>query len=106
MGYFIAKYSGSILNIQDIMLKKRINPITAIASLARKLPAPYIQIKSNYNYITESLSSLSKEGILCVSQDWSTFMVKPLTKDVIKVDLKCHFGIGSDRFLFSWLDCT
>lgn len=106
MGYFLAKYSGSILNIQDILLKKRVNPLTAIASLARKLPAPYIQIKSNYNYITESLLSLSKDGIRVVPQDWSTFMVKPLTEDVMKLDLKSHFGFGTDKFLFSWLDCT
>ncbi|MFX0085563.1 MAG: GNAT family N-acetyltransferase [Candidatus Hodarchaeota archaeon] len=106
VGYFIAEYSGSILNIQDILLKKNVNPLNAIKSLARKLPAPYIQIKSNYNSITKSLSDLLKDRILVVPQDWSTFMVKPLKKDVMKKDLKSLFGIGTDRFLFSWLDST
>lgn len=103
VGYFVAKYSGLILNIQDILLKKSVNPLTAITALVRKLPAPYIQVKSNYNSITESLS---KREILFVPQDWSSFMMKPLTKEVMKLDLKNLFGVGTDRFLFSWLDCT
>ncbi len=106
VGYFIAQYSGSILKIQDVLLKKYVNPLNAIASLARKLPAPYIQIKSNSNSITKSLSDFSKNRILVVPQDWSTFMIKPLTKDVMNLDIKSFFGIGTDRFLFSWLDST
>ncbi|MFX0124476.1 MAG: GNAT family N-acetyltransferase [Candidatus Hodarchaeota archaeon] len=106
MGYFIAKYSGLILNIQDILLRENVNPLNAITSLARKLPAPYIQIKSNYKAITKSLLSLSKDKILIVPQDWSTFMIKPLTEEAMNLDLKRHFGIGADQFLFSWLDST
>ncbi len=92
-----------MLNILDLLLAKGVNAVNAIASLARKLPAPYIQVKSNHPSITQSLSKI---GARVVPQDWSTFMMKPLTSEAMNIDQKSLFGIGTDRFLFSWLDST
>lgn len=103
VGYFIAKVSGSVLQIADILLTKGVTAVNAIASLASKLPRPYIQIKSNHPSITESLS---KTGAYIVPQDWNTFMMKPLTPEVKNIDPKNLFGIGTDQFLFSWMDST
>ena len=103
VGYIIVKISRSILNIMDLLLVKGVNAVNAIASLARKLPAPYIQVKSNHPSITKSLSKI---GARVVPQDWSTFMMKPLTSEAMNIDQKSLFGIGTDRFLFSWLDST
>ncbi len=103
VGYLIAKQSGSVLRIVDFLLMKGINAIDAVTSLVRELPTPYIQIKSSHPAITENLSKL---GVKIIPQDWSTFMMKPLTTDVTKIDPKNLFGIGTDRFLFSWMDTT
>ncbi len=103
VGYIIVKISRSVLNIMDLLLVKGVNAVNAIASLARKLPAPYIQVKSNHPSITQSLSKI---GARVVPRDWSTFMMKPLTSEAMNIDQKNLFGIGTDRFLFSWLDST
>jgi GNAT superfamily N-acetyltransferase len=103
VGYLIASKIGSVLKVVDFLLIKGVNAATAIASLVRKLPASYIQVKSNYTSITESLSEVSAR---IVSQDWSTFMMKPLTRDAMNIGPKTLFGIGTDRFLFSWMDTT
>lgn len=103
VGYIIVKISRSVLNIMDLLLVKGVNAVNAIASLARKLPAPYIQVKSNHPSITKSLSKI---GARVVPQDWSTFMMKPLTSEAMNIDQKNLFGIGTYQFLFSWLDST
>ena len=103
VGYIIVKISRSVINIMDLLLVKGVNAVNAIASLARKLPAPYIQVKSNHPSITQSLSKI---GARVVPQDWSTFMMKPLTSEAMNIDQKNLFGIGTDQFLFSWLDST
>jgi hypothetical protein len=36
----------------------------------------------------------------------SAIMVKPLIPKVTADDARRHFGIGTDRFLVSWLDVT
>ncbi|MFX0015402.1 MAG: GNAT family N-acetyltransferase [Promethearchaeota archaeon] len=103
VGYFIAKYSESILNILDTLLLEEINPVAAISALTEELSASYIQVKSNNNSLT---TSLSKVGGKIIPQDWNTFMIKPLMQEVMNIDLKSFFGISTKRFLFSWMDCT
>ena len=103
VGYLIAKQAGSVLRIVDLLLMKEFHAVDAVVSLVRELPTPYIQIKSNNPSITESLSKL---GVKIVPQDWSTFMMKSLTPESAKIDPKTLFDIGSDQFLFSWMDTT
>ncbi len=103
VGYLIAKLSGSILQIIDILLIDGINVTDVIFSLITKFPTQYIQVRSTRPSITENLMKNCK---YFVPQDWGTFMIKPLTSKVNQVDLKDLFGIGTDKFLFSWLDST
>ena len=103
VGYIIAAKIGSVLKIMDLLLTKGVNAAIAIASLVKELPASYIQVKSTYPPITKSLAEV---GARIVPQDWSTFMMKPLTHEVMDLDIKMLFGIGTDRFLFSWMDTT
>jgi GNAT superfamily N-acetyltransferase len=104
VGYFIAKYSESILNILDLLLIKDINPVAAIASLAKRLNASYIQVKSNHDSLTARLFEVV--GARVIPQDWSTFMTKPLVQEIESIDTKKFFGVGTKQFLFSWMDCT
>ncbi|MHA1940464.1 MAG: GNAT family N-acetyltransferase [Candidatus Hodarchaeales archaeon] len=103
VGYFIAKFSGSILQVIDMLLATEINVAEAISSLVTKLPANFVQIRSTRDTVTKSLM---KNCDYVIPQDWGTFMIKPLTPKVEKADLKDLFGINTDRFLFSWLDST
>ncbi|MFX0052569.1 MAG: GNAT family N-acetyltransferase [Candidatus Hodarchaeota archaeon] len=103
VGYLIASKTRSVLKVMDLLLTKGVNVVAAIASLIKKLPVSYIQVKSTYPLITESLGEV---GGRVVPQDWSTFMMKPLTREAMDLDPKKLFGIGTDRFLFSWMDTT
>jgi len=103
IGYLIAKLSGSVLYVIDITLLDRENALSAISALCKNFLTPYIHVKSNNPSITKSLSNI---GGLYVPKDWSTFMLKPLTPDVVDIEPEYLFGIGSDLFLFSGLDST
>ncbi|UCG04575.1 MAG: GNAT family N-acetyltransferase [Candidatus Heimdallarchaeota archaeon] len=103
VGYAIVSVAGSILKIHDILLASEVSVVDALPALIQNLPCSYVHIKSTHSSVTRSLIRL---GGRVVPQDWSTFMIKSLTKDVMKLDLKSHFGIGTDKFLFSWLDST
>ncbi len=103
IGYLIAKLAGSVLQVIDITLLDKMDAIYAISALSKRFLTPYIQVKSNHPIITQSLSKISG---LIIPHDWSTFMLKPLTPDVINVNPKHLFGIGSENFLYSGLDST
>lgn len=103
VGYFIAKFSGSILQVIDMLLISEISVTDAISSLVTKLRTPYVQIRSTRSTITKILK---KNCDYVIPQDWGTFMIKPLTPEVKKTNLIDLFGINTNRFLFSWLDST
>jgi len=103
VGYLIVKQSRNVLKVVDILLTQGVSIANVISSLVRKVPKPYIQVKSNHRSVTDSLLKLGAQVIL---QDWSTFMMKPLTPEAMKIDPKSLFGFNTDRFLFSWMDST
>lgn len=103
IGYFVASMAGPVLKIMDMLLLEGVNPVDAVASLAGNLPVTYIHVKSNRPSVTASLSGIRSRIVL---RDWSTFMVKPLTSEAVNSNLEDLFGIGTDRFLISWMDTT
>ena len=75
----------------------------AIAAIVSELKAPYVQVSLSR---PSDIDSLRRAGWQVAHPDWGAFMVKPLIPDLTAEDA-CHlFGIGTDRFLISWLDTT
>ena len=75
----------------------------AVAAVTAELKSSYVQVK-----ITRpaEVTSLRRAGYQVASPTWGAFMIKPLVPDMTSDDARRLFGIGTDRFLVSWLDVT
>jgi hypothetical protein len=103
IGYAVAKTSDGVMTVRDLLLVAGTDATAAIASLRRASDASYFRFIANR---TSDLDSLQRAGYQLAKPGWGTFMVKPLHDGVSAADACCQFGIGTDRFLFSWLDVT
>ena len=63
----------------------------------------YVKVKISR---PSEIASLRTAGYHVAHPDWGAFMLKPLTPDVTVEDARRLLGIGTDRFLISWLDMT
>ena len=103
VGYIFARQEKSMVLINVQVLRPDINATEAIASIICELQAPYVQVSISR---PSDIESLRCAGWQVAHPDWGAFMVKPLLPDVTAEDARDLFGIGSDRFLISWLDTT
>lgn len=101
VGYALTSVDQSILYVRDLILKNGVNPGEAAASLASRLKTAYVHIKVSRPV---EIASLRQAGYQIAHPDWSAFLVKPLAPDVTLQDARRIFGIGTDRFLISWMD--
>ena len=103
VGCAIATVSESILNVSDLLVDDRINPASAVTAIARIANAEYIQARINH---PAEQQGFQRAGYKIAQPAWGTFMVKPLTSDVTTEAARRLYGIGTERFLISWLDTT
>jgi GNAT superfamily N-acetyltransferase len=103
VGYVFARKEKSMLLISVQVLRMDVNAAEAIAAIASELKAPYVQVGINR---PSDIDSLRDAGWQVAHPDWGAFMIKPLTPNVTIEDARRLFGIGTDRFLISWLDTT
>jgi len=103
IGYAFVHVDQSILKISNLTLKLGADAAEAVAAITARLKSSYVQVK-----ITRpvEVTSLRRAGYRVAYPTWGAFMVKPLLPDMTIDDARRLFGIGSDRFLISWLDVT
>jgi len=103
IGYAFVHADQSMLKISNLTLKFGVDAAEAVAAITAGLKSSYVQVK-----ITRpiEITSLSRAGYQVAYPTWGAFMVKPLVPDVTVNDARRLFGIGTDRFLISWLDVT
>jgi len=103
IGYALVQKSKSILNISNLLLSKGIDVTEAVAAVVNELKTEYVKVK-----ITRpvEIASLQHAGYQVAHPTWGAFMLKPLTSEVTAEDAQHLFGIGTDRFLISWLDVS
>lgn len=103
VGFVFARKEDPILKIEFQLLRADVHAADVIAAVASSL-------KTSYVYVTMSrpsdIASLQRAGWQVAHPTWSAFMVKPLVDGVTAEDARHLFGIGTDRFLISWLDVT
>jgi GNAT superfamily N-acetyltransferase len=102
-GYALARVSESVLTVSDLLLREGLEAAAAVAALARQTYAPYVRVSVNR---PSEVASLRRAGYGIADPTWGTFMVKPLTPDVTVDEARGLFGIGTERFLLSWMDIT
>lgn len=103
VGYALAHANDLVLNISDLALKPGASTAEAVASVASALKRAYVKVKVSR---PGEISSLRQAGYQVAHPDWDAFMLKPLIPEVTAEDARRMFGIGTDRFLISWLDLT
>jgi GNAT superfamily N-acetyltransferase len=103
VGYVFATKEKSMLFISVQVLRMDINAAEAIAAITSELKAVYVQVSMSR---PSDIDSLQCAGWQVAHPNWDAFMVKPLLPDLTAEDARRLFGIGTNRFLISWLDET
>ena len=103
VGYVFAHRDNSMLHISIQLLRIDIGAPEAVAAIVSELNASYVQITMSR---PSDIASLRRAGYHVAHPTWGAFMVKPLIPEVTVEDARHRFGIGTDRFLISWLDTT
>lgn len=103
IGYAIARILESVLVIDHLSLIDGYNAEEAVSAITEDLAITYLQIRID-NPIVED--SLIQAGYPVGRPTWSTFMIKPLTPDISMEAAHRLFGIGTKRFLISFMDVT
>lgn len=103
VGYVFARKNNSVLKIDVQLLRKDIDAAEAVAAVVSMSKAPYVQVTVSR---PSDIASLKQAGYLVAHPNWGAFMVKPLVPKITVEDARRLFGIGTDRFLISWLDTT
>jgi ribosomal protein S18 acetylase RimI-like enzyme len=103
VGYALSQAGDEILHISNMVLAPGLDIAEAVAAVASKKKTAFVMM--NISRPTE-VSSLQRAGYQITNPCWDAFMVKPLTRDLTAGDARLLFGIGTDRFLISWLDTT
>jgi GNAT superfamily N-acetyltransferase len=103
VGYAIAHVDNGMLSISNLLLQPGIDAAEAVAAIATHLKSAYVQVSISRPI---ELASLQRAGYHVANPTWGSFMIKPLVPGVTVEDARHLFGIGTDRFLISWLDVT
>jgi GNAT superfamily N-acetyltransferase len=103
VGYAFAHANPAMLVISNLVLKQGIDAAEAVAALAAELKSAYVEVKISRPV---EISSLRRAGFHVAHPTWAGFLIKPLVPEVTVEDARQLFGIGTDRFLISWLDVT
>jgi GNAT superfamily N-acetyltransferase len=103
VGYALAHLQGALVRVSNLLLADGISVSEAVAAVITRLKADYVTVT-----VTRpgDAGDLRRAGYRLALPDWSAFMVKPLVPDVSAEDARRIYGIGTDRFLISWLDTT
>jgi GNAT superfamily N-acetyltransferase len=103
IGYAIAHMEKPVLRISNLMLSHDVDTAEAVAAVASQLKTQYVRVTASRPM---EIASLRRAGYQVAHPDWGAFMVKSLSNEVSVKDARRLLGIGSDRFLISWLDTT
>ncbi len=103
IGYALVSHDQTMLKISNLNLRMGIDAVEAVAAVAAELKSAYVQVKVSRPV---EITSLQQAGYQVAHPSWDAFMLKPLMPGVTFDDAQRLFGIGTDRFLISWLDTT
>lgn len=103
VGYALARLEKTVLKVTNLTLRPDIDATEAVAAVVAQLKSTYVQVKISR---PSEILSLQRAGYQVARPTWGAFMVKALSPDVRVEDARQLFGIGTDRFLISWLDLT
>jgi hypothetical protein len=92
-----------MLTVSNLVLRTRIDAAEAIAAIAAELKSACVEVKTSR---PAEVNSLRRASYHVAQPTWHGFMIKSLVPEVSVDEAWRLFGIGTDRFLISWLDVT
>jgi GNAT superfamily N-acetyltransferase len=101
VGYVFANKNEPLLKVNLQILRADVDAAEAIAAVVAQLTASYVQVTLSR---PTDIASFQRAGWRMAHPTWEAFMVKPLFPELTADDARRRFGIGTDRFLISWLD--
>jgi GNAT superfamily N-acetyltransferase len=103
VGYVFAHKHDAFLHISLQALLPGTNAAEAVGAVVSELKSSYVEVSLAR---PSDMHSLRQAGYQVAHPNWDAFMVKPLVPETSVEDARRIFGIGTDRFLISWLDTT
>ncbi|MGE5221313.1 MAG: GNAT family N-acetyltransferase [Omnitrophica WOR_2 bacterium] len=103
VGVAFARIENALLLISNLLLEQGTDAAEAVAALVAELKTAYVQVRVSRPI---EMVSLRQAGYHVAHPSWNSFLIKPLIPEVTVDDARRLFGIGTDRFLISWLDTT
>ena len=103
VGYAIAHMDDGMLSISNLLLQPEIDAAEAVAAVAAEIKSAYVQVTISRPI---ERASLQRAGYHVANPTWGSFMIKSLVPGVPVEDARHLYGIGTDRFLISWMDVT
>ena len=104
VGYAVVRPSETMFKIDDILLRDDTTIMAATAALLRETQASYVQITMNNH--SPHLEAFRQASFRVTSSTWDVVMAKSLTNEMGIDDLRRFAGVGSNRYLMSWMDVT
>jgi GNAT superfamily N-acetyltransferase len=103
VGFVFASRENLLLKINVQILRMDMDGSEAVAAVVSNMKASYIQVTMSR---PSHVANFQRAGWQVTWPTWNAFMVKPLVPELTVNDARRFFGIGTDRFLISWLDTT
>jgi len=103
VGYALVNIQEDLLRLNSLLLVDGVEAAAAVSALAQDKNISYLQIRIDQPSV---LVSLRQAGYPCGVPGWSTFMIKPLVPGATVELARRLFGIGTERFLISYIDVT
>lgn len=103
VGYVFATRENQLLKISIQVLRMDIDASEAAAAVVSNLQSTYVKVIISR---PSDIARFRRAGWQVAHPTWGAFMVKPLLPELSVDDARRLFGIGTDRFLISWLDTT
>jgi GNAT superfamily N-acetyltransferase len=103
VGYIFARQENLMLKLDIQILRADVHAIEAAAAVAAKVKTSYVSATLSR---PSDIADFQRAGWQVAHPNWEAFMVKPLLPELTANDARRLFGVGTDRFLISWLDVT
>jgi GNAT superfamily N-acetyltransferase len=103
VGFVFTSREDLLLKISIQALRMDIDALEAVAAVVSNLKASYVRVMMSR---PTDITSFRRAGWQTTYPTWDAFMVKPLLAELTVDEARRLFGVGTDRFLISWLDTT
>jgi len=102
-GYALAGVSESILAVNSLLLATGIDAAEAIAAICKGQGVRFVRVRVDHPSVG---AALLQGGYPPGQAGWATFMIKPLASGASIDEARRLLGIGTQRFLISYIDVT